>query len=95
MVRAQVAPAARAIRFPRAGSGAVNALAAMVSEPISRRIAPAATVEITAKSALRIGSRSTNGPSKSRYNGAVDCRKIALAEVVDLVASTNKIIVAA
>ena len=42
-----------------------------------------------------MGSRSSSGPSSSRYSGAVDCRKIALAAVVMRLASTKKIMVAA
>src|SRR4051795_3416157 len=46
-------------------------------------------------SARRIGSFSSHGPSNSRYSGAVDCRKIALAAVVSLFATTKLTRVAA
>ncbi len=54
IVNAQVAPAASAIKLPRPGSGAVTiTLPELNDAPNSSSTAPAATIDITARSTFR------------------------------------------
>jgi hypothetical protein len=52
---------------------------------------PLTQIIIVTKSFLRNFVFRKNGSRKSRYIGAVNCRKIAFAEVVSLFAITKKI----
>jgi hypothetical protein len=91
-VRAQVKPEIAPIRLPVRGSGAVAT--AGCDDPTHNHMPPA-TAARNSRSDLPRGSLSNSGPISSRYRGAVDCKKIAFAEMVSLVASVNATRVAA
>ncbi len=91
-VSAQVTPESAASRLPRGGSGAV---ADGASAPTKNSTSPSATGAMKARSRPRVRSFSSSGARSRRYIGAVDCRKIALAEVVSLLEATNSTRVAA
>ncbi len=78
--------------LPRSGRGAV---AATSREPRKTRTRPAVTVASSGRSRRRKGSSSSQGASSTTQSGAVDCRKIAAAAVVSLVAVTKQTSVAA
>ena len=73
-------------------SGAVTDV---TSPSKKNRVIPVATIAPYARSRFDARSPSNTGPASNTYSGAVDWRKIALAAVVSLFATTNMIIVAA
>src|SRR5262249_45483890 len=91
-VSAQVNPEHAPRRFPVGGSGAVAS--AGWATPTHKNM-PVATATRKSRSERVSGSFKSNGPISNRYRGAVDCKNIALADVVNLVASVNVTRVAA
>src|ERR1700687_2974645 len=90
IVSAQVAPLNAARKFPRAGFGA---LANDGSTPTKNSDKPSVSAAMNSTSLRRTGSCNHHGPSSRIYSGAVDCRKIVFAAVVNLLPATNTIIV--
>ena len=85
MVSAQLSPASAPSTFPSKGAGAVLLGGSI---PTKNRAIPVARTAVRATSDRRTRSRNSQGPTNSRYIGAVDCRKIVLAAVVSLFALT-------
>ena len=78
--------------FPSAGSGAVTLAS---GRPMKQPSIPSATaIRYTRSRRLKCSFKSS-GPRSTRYSGAVDCRKIAFADVVSFVDNTNNVTMAA
>ncbi len=75
-----------------AGSGAVTVDS---GRPMKHIASPNPTAARNPRSRDRKRSPSRSGARITMYNGAVDCRKIAFADVVSLVDVTNSVSVAA